>query len=265
MTTEAKPPASEHGANSTDQTLIQLLTGMWAMQAASTAARLGIPDALARGPKTPDEVAARVGAHPARPNVSCAGSRASGSSRSRAQAAMPSPTSASVCAATGPIPSATCSSPSRTPFTGVPGSASTTRSGRDRPRRGLRGVGLRLLRAAPGGGRAVRPRHGEHVAIRRGRRSRSLRLRGREDPDGRRRRERQPGARHPREAPEAFGNRLRSSLHRAGGPRTSVPRAPGTGAASSPEASSIACPAGPTSTSSSSSCMTGTTTNPSDS
>ena len=49
---------------STDERMIRLLTGMWAMQAASTAARLGIPDALAPGPKTPDEVAERVGAHP---------------------------------------------------------------------------------------------------------------------------------------------------------------------------------------------------------
>ena len=47
-----------------DQALISLLTGMWAMQAVATAARLGIPDALASGPKTAADVAAQTSAQP---------------------------------------------------------------------------------------------------------------------------------------------------------------------------------------------------------
>jgi SAM-dependent methyltransferase len=50
------PPAA-------DQIVIQLLTGMWATQAVATAVRLGIPDRLAAGPGTPDEVAGAAGAH----------------------------------------------------------------------------------------------------------------------------------------------------------------------------------------------------------
>ena len=48
---------SENGPPA-DQILIQLLTGMWAMQSVATAARLGIPDLLAQGGRTADEVAA---------------------------------------------------------------------------------------------------------------------------------------------------------------------------------------------------------------
>lgn len=47
-----------------DQALISLLTGMWAMQAVATAARLGVPDALASGPKNAAEVAAQTSARP---------------------------------------------------------------------------------------------------------------------------------------------------------------------------------------------------------
>jgi SAM-dependent methyltransferase len=50
-------------AGSTDQQLIQLLTGMWVTQSVATAARLGIVDRLAAGPKTAEEVAAEIGAH----------------------------------------------------------------------------------------------------------------------------------------------------------------------------------------------------------
>jgi hypothetical protein len=48
----------QEGAPSADQILIQLLTGMWAMQSVATAARLGIPDLLSGGGRTADEVAA---------------------------------------------------------------------------------------------------------------------------------------------------------------------------------------------------------------
>ena len=42
-----------------------LVSGMWAAQAAATAAKLGIPDHLAHGPLTADELAAKLGTHPA--------------------------------------------------------------------------------------------------------------------------------------------------------------------------------------------------------
>ena len=54
-------PDSETQAVSTDQVLIQLLTGAWAMQAVATAARLKIPDVLAAGPMTADAVAGKAG------------------------------------------------------------------------------------------------------------------------------------------------------------------------------------------------------------
>jgi len=50
--------------DSVDQILVQLLTGMWATQAVATAARLGIADRLASGPKTAAEVASEAGADP---------------------------------------------------------------------------------------------------------------------------------------------------------------------------------------------------------
>ena len=46
-----------------DRVLMQLLAGAWVTQAIATAARLGIPDALASGPKTVDEIAAKAGAN----------------------------------------------------------------------------------------------------------------------------------------------------------------------------------------------------------
>jgi SAM-dependent methyltransferase len=59
--TAVRPEAE---AASTDQILIQMLTGMWLTQAVATAARLGIPDLLASGPKSSEEIASAVGAHP---------------------------------------------------------------------------------------------------------------------------------------------------------------------------------------------------------
>jgi precorrin-6B methylase 2 len=47
---------------STDQLLIQLLTGAWATQSVAAACKLSIPDALASGPMSSDGVAAKVGA-----------------------------------------------------------------------------------------------------------------------------------------------------------------------------------------------------------
>jgi hypothetical protein len=44
---------------------MSLVTGMWAAKAAATAASLRIPDVLAQGPKTADEVAQAIGANPA--------------------------------------------------------------------------------------------------------------------------------------------------------------------------------------------------------
>jgi hypothetical protein len=55
---------SHAGAPPVDQTLIQLLTGMWAMQAVATGARLGVPDVLASGGKTAVEVAAATSTDP---------------------------------------------------------------------------------------------------------------------------------------------------------------------------------------------------------
>jgi hypothetical protein len=54
--------ATEREAPSVDQILMQLLSGAWVTQSIATAARLGIPDALAAGPRTVDEIAAKVGA-----------------------------------------------------------------------------------------------------------------------------------------------------------------------------------------------------------
>ena len=45
--------------------VFRLITGMWAAKAAATAASLRIPDVLAQGPKTADEVARAIGANPA--------------------------------------------------------------------------------------------------------------------------------------------------------------------------------------------------------
>jgi hypothetical protein len=46
-----------------DRILMQLLAGAWVTQSIATAARLGIPDALAAGPMTVDELAAKSGAN----------------------------------------------------------------------------------------------------------------------------------------------------------------------------------------------------------
>jgi len=57
-------PNEESYAPGVDQALIQMLTGMWTTQSVAAAARLGIPDLLAAGPKTPAEVAAGTKADP---------------------------------------------------------------------------------------------------------------------------------------------------------------------------------------------------------
>jgi SAM-dependent methyltransferase len=64
MSTEATtaPPAA--GTPPADRIAIQLLTGMWAMQAAASAARLRIPDIIGDGARTPEEVAREAGTHP---------------------------------------------------------------------------------------------------------------------------------------------------------------------------------------------------------
>jgi SAM-dependent methyltransferase len=54
--TEAPRPAPE-------QVLVPIFTGMWAMQAVAAASRLRIPDQLASGPRTPEEVASACGTH----------------------------------------------------------------------------------------------------------------------------------------------------------------------------------------------------------
>ena len=54
---------SERETPDVDRVLMQLLAGAWVTQAIATAARLGIPDTLASGPKTVDEIAAKAGAN----------------------------------------------------------------------------------------------------------------------------------------------------------------------------------------------------------
>ena len=56
-------PTQTESAVSTDQILIQLLTSAWATQSVAAAAKLGIPDVLADGAKSADEVAAKTDAH----------------------------------------------------------------------------------------------------------------------------------------------------------------------------------------------------------
>ena len=46
------------------QVMMQLITGYWMSQAVGVAAHLGIADALAHGPRTSDELAKSLGAHP---------------------------------------------------------------------------------------------------------------------------------------------------------------------------------------------------------
>ncbi len=60
MATEVTATRPEGGAPSTDQILIQLLSGAWATQAVATAARLGIPDLLAQGPREAREAAGEL-------------------------------------------------------------------------------------------------------------------------------------------------------------------------------------------------------------
>lgn len=64
MSMQSTSPRADERAPGPDQVLMQMLAGAWVTQAVATAARLGIPDALASGPKTPEDLAAKVGAHP---------------------------------------------------------------------------------------------------------------------------------------------------------------------------------------------------------
>jgi len=63
MATEETREAA-HGDPSVDETLIRLLTGMWAMQSVAAGARLGAFDALAEGPRSAEAVAREIHADP---------------------------------------------------------------------------------------------------------------------------------------------------------------------------------------------------------
>ena len=60
-TTNATTVRSQNETPDVDRVLMQLLAGAWVTQAIATAARLGLPDALASGPMTVDEMAAKAG------------------------------------------------------------------------------------------------------------------------------------------------------------------------------------------------------------
>lgn len=63
MSTLVTETRTQKEAPPTDQVLLQLLAGAWVTQAIATAARFGIPDVLASGPQTADELAAKIGAN----------------------------------------------------------------------------------------------------------------------------------------------------------------------------------------------------------
>lgn len=65
MSTEATGARADREAPPADQLLMQLLSGAWVTQSIATAARLGIPDVLASGPLTADELASKIGANAA--------------------------------------------------------------------------------------------------------------------------------------------------------------------------------------------------------
>src|SRR2546426_1187140 len=62
MSKEATAVRAKESVPSPDQILMQMLTGAWVTGGVATAARLGIPDLLASGPKTAEEIAAKSGA-----------------------------------------------------------------------------------------------------------------------------------------------------------------------------------------------------------
>jgi len=64
MAIEENREAAAPGGSSVDETLIRLLSGMWAMQSVATGARLGVFDALAGGPRSADDVAREIHAEP---------------------------------------------------------------------------------------------------------------------------------------------------------------------------------------------------------
>ena len=64
MTAESTSKVVSPDAPPADQIVVRLLTGMWAMQSAASACRLGIPDAIGDDARTAEEVAKAAGTHP---------------------------------------------------------------------------------------------------------------------------------------------------------------------------------------------------------
>lgn len=60
----SQPQSPDPGAKPPGLALMEMLAGKWIAQAISTAARLKVADALAGGPRTPEELAATCGADP---------------------------------------------------------------------------------------------------------------------------------------------------------------------------------------------------------
>lgn len=63
MSTEATAVRAEQTSLPADQVMIQMLAGAWVTRAVATAARLGIADQLATGPRTAEELARKSGAN----------------------------------------------------------------------------------------------------------------------------------------------------------------------------------------------------------
>ena len=234
MATEVNEPKSEEGAGA-EQALMQMLSGAWVTQAVATAARLGIPDALASGPKTPEEIAATAGARCRRATKrlmrALAGlgvfAPAEGGRYGltelgeRLREDFPGSLKHMFIAETDDAALAVVGEGRRRRPHGTAPAAGRVRHAR-----------LRLLREEREGRRAVRPRDGERLGLRRARRPRGLRLRRDPDPRGRRRRQRQHGAGGPRASiPGCAGSsstcptsrsRRTSSIH-GGGRRRPVP------------------------------------------
>ena len=189
------------------------------MQAVATAARLEIPDVLAGGARTAEEVAAKTGAD--------------AGAMYRLLRAL---------ASLGVLERSSDGRFANTAIgdrlrIGAPGGAEGHVHRGDRPRAlavlgarrrrredgaapaegGLRRARVRVLRPARRRRRAVRPRDAERLEFRGGRGPRGLRLLGRPHDHGRRWRQRQHGAGHPREVSRHEGEGRRPALHRAAG------------------------------------------------
>jgi SAM-dependent methyltransferase len=65
MASEVRAANPAEGAPGADRAAIQLLTGMWAMQACASAARLGIPELIVERALSADELARSARTHPA--------------------------------------------------------------------------------------------------------------------------------------------------------------------------------------------------------